>query len=227
LALVLLQPWAHARQDDENTGEETTEASGGEGQDTDTGTTDAEPPPPTETDTPKQAEGPDVDSLRREYLKLRDKLFRARARAAAVGSALYSTRVRINLDYKSGRFYSVNRATIRLDGANVFDDTDGTIASNTAPRFEGYIAPGRHVMSIRIEASGKDDERFTSVVENTFVIQAVGGKDLFVYAKAEDDGDIAYKWKKSQKGSYKLHLNVDVKSAKPKAKSNRVRRAKN
>ena len=152
----------------------------------------------------------DIDALRQEYLRLRDELFRSRARAAAVASALYSTRLRVHLDYESARFYAVTRATIRLDGANVFDDTGSAVGTDKAPRFEGYVAPGRHRLSIRIEATGKDDERFTSVIDNTFTIQAPAGKDVVIRARAKDGGDIPYAWEKKQRGTYGLHLDVAV-----------------
>ena len=161
------------------------------------------------------AAGPvtDVDSLRKEYLKLRDELFRSRARAATVASALFSTKVTVYLNYNSGRFYTVTRATARLDGANVFEDTKGAVVDNKAPRFEGYVAPGRHKLAVRIEAVGKDDERFTAEIENTFTFQAPAGKDVTLIANVKDDGNIAYNWKKKQSGSYKLRVDLQVKSA--------------
>lgn len=165
-----------------------------------------EPPPPA-AEEPKAL---DVDALRQEYLALRDQLFRSRARSAAVASAVYSSRMRIHLDYGSGRFYSVTRATVRLDGAGVYDDTGGAIATDKAPRWTGFVAPGRHVVTVRIEAAGKDDQRFTSAVESSFVVIAPGGKDVIVRCKAEDDGDIAYEWKREEEGSYKLRLDVSV-----------------
>ncbi len=167
------------------------------------------PPPPKEGEG-KSDSAIDVDSLRKQYLELRDQLFRSRARAAALGSALYSTRIRMHLDYKSGRFYTVTRAVIRLDGANVYDDTQGAIAADSAPRFDGFVAPGRHQMTVRIEATGKDDQRFTSALESSFVVQAPPGKDVIVKCTAEDEGDIAYEWKKNEEGSYKLRLNVAI-----------------
>ncbi len=158
-----------------------------------------------------------LESLREEYFKLRDRLFQSKARASAVSSALYSTRLSLRLGYDSARYYTVTRATIRLDGANIFDDSEGTITGDkNAPRFEGYIAPGRHQLSIRIEASGKDDDRFTTVIENSFTVQAVKGEDLEVKVSAKDGGDIAYKWSRKQRGSYKLHLDVGIKSVKRK-----------
>jgi hypothetical protein len=169
---------------------------------------------------PASADSLDIDALRQEYLRLRDQLFRSRARAAAVASSMYSTRVQVDLRYQSGRFYSVTRATIRLDGANVYDDTSGAIATDAAPRFEGFVAPGRHVLSIRIEATGKDDERFTSVMEHSLTIQAPAGKDVTVVALARDSGDMAYSWQRKESGSYKLSLDVKVTTrARPQARS--------
>ena len=42
------------------------------------------------------------------------------------------------------------------------------------------------------------------------MVQAPSGKDVVVKCTAEDDGDIAYQWKKSEEGSYKLHLDVGI-----------------
>jgi hypothetical protein len=137
-----------------------------------------------------------------------------------VAGALYSTKLQVNLRYGSGRFQTINRATIRLDGANIYDDTSGAIATDPAPRFEGFVAPGRHVLSVRIEATAKDDDRFTSTVETQVVIQAPPGSDVAVTARAKDDGDMAYAWRKKQKGAYRLRLDIDVKAQKrPDAKT--------
>lgn len=173
------------------------------------------PPPIEESTTPETApasEGNDVDALRQEYLKLRDELFASRARAATIASALYSTRVQIKLRFGSERFWGVSRAIIRLDGASVFDDTAGAINGDDAVRFDGWIAPGRHLVTVRLELVGKDDDRFTTATESTFVVQAVAGKDLEVAVRSADDGDVPYRWKKSERGGYRLSLDVDVKT---------------
>jgi hypothetical protein len=161
---------------------------------------------------PEKSEGPDVDSLRQEYLALRDELFKSRARANAVSSQLYSTRVQIKLTYTTGRYYNPQKTAIRLDGATVYEDAGGAIANDDGVRFDGYVAPGRHLVSFRIEATGKDDDTFTSVTETQIVVKAVSGKDLLVAAKARDSGDIAYQWKKSEKGTYGLAVDVAVKT---------------
>jgi len=195
-------------------------------------------PPPSQTPSPAPAptappspsptagDAGDVDALRQEYLKLRDELFQSRARAATVASAVYSTKVSIKLAYTSGRFYNVTRAAVRLDGASVYDDTDGAIARDDAVRFEGWIAPGRHVLTFRVEATGKDDDRFTSSTEASVVVQAVAGKDLLLVGRAKDGGDLPYAWKKKERGTYRLAIDVDVKTearAAPKAKKTSAR----
>ena len=158
-----------------------------------------------------------MDALRQEYLQLRDELFKSRARASTISSQLYSTKVTLRFAFASGRHYGVNKASIRLDGASVFDDTEGAVASDDAIRFEGYVAPGRHVLTFRIEVTGKDDDRFTSAHEAQVTLQAVAGKDLLVLAKAKDGGDIAYAWKRGEKGTYGLAMDISVKAQKRKA----------
>jgi hypothetical protein len=176
-------------------------------------------PAPTaaESTTPEvasSAELVDVDALRQEYLQLRDELFASRARAATVSSQLYSTRITIRFSFASGRHYGVRKASVRLDGATVFEDDEGKVAADDAVRFEGYVAPGRHVLTFRIEAAGKDDDRFTSAQEVEVALQAVAGKDLVVTARAKDGGDIAYQWKRGEKGSYGLGIDIAVKAQK-------------
>lgn len=161
-----------------------------------------------------EKEGADVDSLRQEYLGLRDELFRSRARANTVASQLYSTRIQIKLTYTTGRYYSPTKASIRLDGASVYEDASGAIAGDDGVRFDGYLAPGRHLVTFHVEATGKDDDSFTSTTESEIVVKAVAGKDLLVAARARDSGDIAYEWKRSEKGSYGLGIDVSVKTVK-------------
>jgi len=169
---------------------------------------------PADTPADKPSEGADVDSLRQEYLSLRDELFKSRARANAVASQLYSTRVQIKLTYTTGRYYNPGKSSIRIDGANVYEDATGAIAGDDGIRFDGYIAPGRHLITFRVEATGKDDDSFTSATESQIVVKAVAGKDLVVAAKAKDSGDIAYEWKRTEKGSYGLGIDVSVRTAK-------------
>lgn len=170
-------------------------------------------PPAQEPEKPApEAKDVDVDTLRQEYLSLRDELFKSRARANAVASALYSTRVTIKFTWASARYYGVSKASIRLDGATVFEDASGAIAGDDGVRFDGYVAPGKHLVTFHVEATGKDDDSFTSATESQIVVKAVPNKDLIINAKGHDNGDIAYSWKKSERGNYGIGIDVGVKT---------------
>ncbi|HSD88028.1 MAG TPA: hypothetical protein VLB44_10960 [Kofleriaceae bacterium] len=188
---------------------------GGAGTGSGSGSGSAAPPPAEGKDkeeTDKEPKDVDVDSLRQEYLSLRDELFKSRARANAVASQLYSTRVTIKFNWGSARYYGVSKASIRLDGATVYEDATGAIATDDGVRFDGYVAPGRHLVTFHVEATGKDDDSFTSSTETQVVVKAVQNKDLVVNAKGHDSGDIAYAWKHGEHGSYGLGIDVGVKT---------------
>jgi ribosomal protein L29 len=166
-----------------------------------------------------------IADLRKEYEALREELFASRSKAAAVGGAVFSSRLRVHLRYLAGRFYDVRRATIRVDGVNVYDDTAGAIAGDDAPRFEGFVAPGRHLVTIRLEAHAKDDDRFLYTVEDSFTVDVPQKQTLILHGRAEDAGDIAHSWKRNAKGSYKLRLDVSA-EAKTEAAASGAKAAK-
>ena len=169
------------------------------------------PPPGTVVQSDIPAAG-SIEELRKEYEKVREGLFTSRARAASLGAAVYSSKVRIQLKYDTPRFYKVKRATIRLDGANVFEDAAGNIGMNDAVRFEGFVAPGKHQVTIVLEAEAKDDTSYTSSTTSQFTIDVPTRKMVVLKGRAEDGGDLAYAWGKKGKGTYKLLLDVDVTS---------------
>ncbi len=168
-----------------------------------------EPPATAPPPAPAPATG-SLEDLQKEYEKIRESLFTARARSAAVASEVYSSRVQVYLRYTTPRFFSVARATIRLDGAPVYDDTTGAIASDNVLRWSGFVAPGKHQISIRVDAETKDDPSYTTATESTFTIDVPARREVTLRAQAEDAGDMGYSWGKKNKGSYKLRLDVGV-----------------
>jgi hypothetical protein len=165
------------------------------------------PPPPPSTAT---AGGANLDELQKEYERIRESLFAARARAAAVSSALYSSKVQVYLRYTTPRFFQVSRAVIRLDGASVFDDSSSAVATDNVLRFDGFVAPGKHQVTVRVDAETKDDPSYTTSTESTFTIDVPARRMVILRAEAKDDGHMGYSWGKKNKGSYKLHLDVAV-----------------
>jgi len=43
--------------------------------------------------------------------------------------------------------------SIRVDGATVYEDSTGAIGNDDGIRFNGYVAPGRHLVTFHVEAS--------------------------------------------------------------------------
>lgn len=170
-----------------------------------------DPPPPEEPAPTEPAPATtSIEDLRKEYERIREAVFSSRARAASVGGALYSTSLELKLRYETGRSWGIRRATIRLDGANVFEDEGGQVSADQAPRFSGFVAPGKHVVTIRIEAQAKDDAKFTYATEDSFVIDAPKDRVVVVDAVASEDGDIAWTFPKKNRGTYRMRLDVNV-----------------
>lgn len=155
-------------------------------------------------------EPPKLEELQKEYERIRASLFTARARAAALSSTLYSAKLQLYLHYTTPRFFHVGRAIVRLDGATVFDDTSSAIGTDDVLRWSGYVAPGQHAVTIRVDADTKDDPSFTTSSESTFIVDVPPKKEVTVRAQAEDGGDLGSSWKAKGRGSYRLHLDIDV-----------------
>jgi hypothetical protein len=151
-----------------------------------------------------------VEDLQKEYERIRASLFTSRARAAAVGSAIYSSKLQIFLKYGTPRFFHVGHAVVRLDGAAVFDDASGAVANDDVMRFDGFVAPGKHQLTIRVDAETKDDTSFTTSTETTVTIDVPAHKLVVVRSGAEDQGDMGYAFAKKGHGAYKLRLDVDA-----------------
>jgi hypothetical protein len=153
---------------------------------------------------------PKIEDLQKEYERIRASLFTSRARAAAVGSTLYSSKLQVFLRYGTPRFFHVGRALVRLDGAAIYDDAAGAIGTDDVMRFEGFVAPGKHQLTVRVDAETKDDTTFASSTESTFTIDVPNHKLLVVRAAAEDGGDMGSTFAKKGRGGYRLHLDVDA-----------------
>jgi len=159
---------------------------------------------------PGPAAQPSIDDLQREYEKIRAELFSARARAAALSQTVHSSKVQIYLRYTTPRFFHVNRASIRIDGASVFEDLTSAVANDNVMRFDGFVAPGKHQVTLRIDAETKDDPAYGTSTESTFTIDVPARRLVILRADVEDQGDMGYSWGKKSRGSYKLHLDVGV-----------------
>jgi hypothetical protein len=144
---------------------------------------------------PAAAPAIDLAKLRADYDRLREELYRARARAELVEEGLYTSKLAGELRWKGAPDFVLRRAELRLDGNTVWDSGDKPMADERVKLAERPIKPGQHALTVRLEVRpGKKSDKETQDLgyssEQTFVINVPDGKRTNVELTADDDGDL-------------------------------------
>jgi hypothetical protein len=137
----------------------------------------------------------DLAKLRAEYDRLRDELFRSRARAELVEEGIYASRLSAALRWKGAPDFILRRAEIRLDGNSIWDSGEKPLVDELIKVSERPIKPGPHTLTVRIEVRpGKKGEKEHADLgyesEQTFVVNVADGLRTAVEITADDDGDL-------------------------------------
>ena len=137
----------------------------------------------------------DLAKLRAEYDRLRDELFRARARAELVEEGIYASKLGATLRWKGAPDFILHRAEIRLDGNAVWDSGEKPLVDELIKVSERPIKPGAHTVTVKIEVRpGKKGEKEHADLgyesEQTFVVQVPDAGTTTVAFTADDDGDL-------------------------------------
>jgi hypothetical protein len=185
-----------------------------------------EPPPPATPEPPPQAapapppvpEPPpkpdkamiDLEALQGEYQSLRDELFRSRAKAEMVGKQLYKTRMVATFQYKAQRAWPIKKVTLKLDDQPVADQDAPNAADDPVKIFEGFVAPGRHKVSLRVECGATGDANQSYSAESSFIVEALDGKQARVKWVADETGDGPQSLAKKKDGTFDVRLRADV-----------------
>jgi hypothetical protein len=156
-----------------------------------------EPAEPKESAPPAAAPAPDLAKLRADYDRLRDELYRARARAQVVQEGLYQSKLGATLRWKGAPDYVIRRAEMRLDGASLWESGDKPVNDDLIRVSERPIKPGPHAITVRLEIravaaakkAGKDSTELGYVTEQTFAIVVPDGKRTTVAITGDEDGD--------------------------------------
>jgi len=78
--------------------------------------------------------------------------------------------------------------------------------------FETVAAPGRHVLTVRVEASGTGEDRISYATENTFGFDLADGKLTRIELTIDENGSGAGPFVKKKEGSFDLRIKANVKS---------------
>lgn len=152
----------------------------------------------------------DLARLRADYDRLRDELFRARARAQLVAEGVYASKLSAVLRWKGAPDFVLRRAEIRIDDNSVWDSGDKPHVDELIRVAERPIKPGTHSLTVRLEVrpgtkAEREHEDLGYVSEQTFVINVPDGKRTTVELTADDDGDLP---------EYEPELEVEIESEK-------------
>jgi hypothetical protein len=142
-----------------------------------------------------------LQKLRADYDRLRDELYRARARAQIVQEGIYASKLAVTLRWKGAPSYVIRRAELKLDGASVWDSADKPVTDDLIKVAERPIKPGSHALTVHLEirpgtaakaqkAAGKDADQIGYSSEHTFAIIVPDGKRTTVAITGDEDGDL-------------------------------------
>ena len=137
----------------------------------------------------------DVAKLRAEYDKLRDALFRARARAELVEEGVYASKLGAKIRWKGAPDFILRRAEVKLDGNSIWDSGEKPLVDEQIKVSERPIKPGTHGVTVRLEVrpgkkTEKENEGLGYEIEHSFIVNVPDGKRTTIEITADDDGDL-------------------------------------
>jgi hypothetical protein len=173
-------------------------------------------PTPTPAPQPAAAEKPapgkaDLDALNAEYHALRDELFRSRAKAELLGTSLFKTKLLTTFQYKAQRAWPLKKVSLKLDDQPVYAQ-DSPAAEDPAKLYEGFLAPGRHALQVRVECGATGDSRLGYATENTFTFDVADGKQAKVELVVDETGDGPQPLVKKKAGEFDVRIRARVRS---------------
>ena len=171
------------------------------------------PPPPAPMTTPEPKESAranvDLDALNREYNALRDDLFRSRAKAHLLGDALFKTKIVATFQYKAQRAWPIKKVTLKIDDQPVFT-ADSPATQDPLKLYDGFAAPGKHTLAVRVECGATGEERVAYGAEGTFVVDVAENKQSNVNFTVDETGDGPTKLAKKREGSFDVRVKADL-----------------
>jgi hypothetical protein len=161
----------------------------------------AAPPPPATTD---------IAKLRAEYDRLRDALFRSRARSILVEEGVYASKLGAKIHWDGAPDFIMRRAEVLLDGNSIWDSGPKPLVDEMISVAERPIKPGTHNVTVRLEIrpgkkSDKENEGLGYELEHSFVVNVPDGKRTTIDITADDGGDLP---------EYEPEIEIEIESEK-------------
>jgi hypothetical protein len=160
----------------------------------------------------KPSDPAEVGALQQELAQLMDDLVQARERVAVLGKALFHTKIRVRIDDSDAEDQVLGKVALRLDGAPIFSGDGSSLGDPERPLFEGFAAPGPHVLEVEIEQRARADEAYRYTLRESYRFEVVGERRTDLRLVLEDDSDIAEDFRDDRSGEYDVHTRLQVRA---------------
>ena len=170
------------------------------------------PPPPAPMTTPEPTPtraNVDLDALNAEYNGLRDELFRSRAKAHLLGDALFKTKIVATFQYKAQRAWPIKKVTLKIDDQPVFS-ADSPATQDPLKLYDGFAAPGKHSLAVRVECGATGEDRVAYGAEGTFTVDVAENKQSNIAFVVDETGDGPEKLAKKREGEFDVRVRANL-----------------
>jgi hypothetical protein len=162
---------------------------------------------------PSAADTEQVSGLQTELSSLMDELVQARTRAALLGKTLFKTVTRVYVQNLAGDDAVLSKVVLKLDGAPIFRGDSAALRGDDSRQvFEGFIAPGPHVLTAELEVSSRDDSAYGYSLRESYKFQALRDKRNELSLVLRDDSDVASEFPDDQDGEYDVRMRLRVRT---------------
>lgn len=160
-----------------------------------------------------EANDEQVSGLQTELSTLMDDLVQARTRAALIGKTLFKTVTRVYVQNLSGDDATLAKIVLKLDGAPIFRGDAAALRTDESRQvFEGFIAPGPHVLTAEIELNSRNDAAYGYSTRESYKFQALRDKRNELSLQLRDSSDIASEFPDDQDGEYDVRMRLRVRT---------------
>ncbi|HTU59891.1 MAG TPA: hypothetical protein VMF89_15675 [Polyangiales bacterium] len=152
-------------------------------------------------------------ALREESSQLIDEMAQARAKAALLGKTLFKTQVRLRVQNLAAPDPRLLKIELKLDGAPVYVGDGTTLTGDDARQvFEGFIAPGRHVLTASLKQQSREDAAFGYNLHDSYHFKVQRDKLSELTLIVDDDSDMASDYPDDGDGEYDVRLKLRVRT---------------
>jgi hypothetical protein len=132
-----------------------------------------------------------------------------RSRIAALTSAMFSSKLRIELR-SVGDGVRLKSLTISLDGGVIYNAPARASFERVELVYEHAVAPGPHIVGVEVERHALELPQFSSWQSSRFVVVVPEKKQLWTRLELEDGSDMGQESEAEAAGQYDLRVQLHV-----------------